>query len=92
MSDDDIITGTIFCPKCGYRFSVRKSRPVACQICKKDVLGEYPRIKLRIQIRNPDNYTNTEKPLGYICKICAVKLGISMVQAKTEATTEKSSS
>ena len=85
MSDEEPITGTVFCPKCGFKFSIHKKRLMECQICKKNVYGEYPRIRLVLQ---SEMYGDDSKPkqCGYICRSCASKLKISTVEAKeTEA-------
>jgi hypothetical protein len=81
-------SGTVFCPKCGFKFALHKSRPMKCQICSKDVYGEYPRIKLTLF---KELYGDESKPesYGFICKKCAVKLGLLTVESKVPTETKK---
>jgi DNA-directed RNA polymerase subunit RPC12/RpoP len=84
LSEETPITGTLYCPRCGFKFNIKSKRLMECLSCGRNVYGEYPR--LEVTLAN-EEYKPKQKH-GYICKECASKLGLSKKKSVVDVSTD----
>ena len=83
MSEE--LEGTAFCPKCGFKLHLKKPHIMECLLCRKNIYGEYPRYRIT---HFQEQYGETPTNLGYICKNCAAKIGLSVHKENIKETKE----